>query len=300
MMRLLPNIDTTSRSSLPNVSKAFIVSFSATATGATILRSFWHLQRRIIYVFGLPAHTTHILQPLDVVVFQPFRYWHSRAVADATRSGCTHFNKLEFLAAITSIRAQTFKATTIKAAFKKTGLYPFDPEVVIGTMRERHTPTPEKLPIASSLPSVHTPYTPRALQSSAYNITEDQEWDEDVYTHLQMFTKGAVAQAYADKEVERQLRATEVAEKARKQSAATKRSSLQKQGVLYASQARLIVHQREIDRVAEAWSLLKREAEKERIIFLTSIRVKAARLALLRKRELLDVDLHSHCIYKIQ
>jgi len=126
-----------------------------------------------ICTLGLPAHTTHILQPLDVVVFQPLKYYHSRAVAEATRTGCTHFNKLEFLAAITSIRAQTFKASTIKSAFKKTGLYPFDPEVVIGSMRERRSPTLETPSQASSPPSVHTPYTPRALESFAYSLTED-------------------------------------------------------------------------------------------------------------------------------
>jgi len=243
-----------------------------------------------------------------MVVFQPLKYHHSRAVAEATRTGCTHFNKLEFLAAITSIRAATFKTSTIQSASKKTGLYPFNPEVVISSMREYRSPTPLATPTAASTPLVHTPYTPRALESFAYNITEDQEWDEDVYMHLQMFIKGAVAQAYAGKEVERRLRETEVAQKARKQRAATKRSALQRGGALYASQARHMVKQREINHLVAARALVDREAERQakrqeldHTIFLTSIRVKArARLALLRKKKLLGVDLHARCIYKVQ
>jgi len=123
-----------------------------------------------------------------------------------------------------------------------------------------------------------------------------------------MFATGAVAQAYAGKEIERRLRETEVAEKARKQRSATKRSSLQRGGVLYAAKARLMVKQREIDHIAAARALLNREAEKEakrqeteHTIFLTSIRVRAkTRLALLRKKKLLDVDLHARRIYKVQ
>jgi len=67
------------------------------------------------------------------------------------------------------------------------------------------------------------------------------------------------------------------------------------------------VKQREIDHVAAARRLLNREAERQskrqeadHIRFLTSIRAAArARLALLRKRKLFGVDLHTQCIYKV-
>ena len=53
-----------------------------------------------IHPFALPPHTSHILQPLDVVLFQPYKHWHAQAVDQATRKGCNKFDKLEFLAAI--------------------------------------------------------------------------------------------------------------------------------------------------------------------------------------------------------
>ena len=33
-----------------------------------------------IVVFGMPAHTSHLLQPLDVVMFQPYKHQYRQAV----------------------------------------------------------------------------------------------------------------------------------------------------------------------------------------------------------------------------
>ncbi len=60
-------------------------------------------ERRRIICFVLPSHATHLLQPLDVVLFQPDKHYDAEAIDEATRTGCTDFNKLEFLAALTSI-----------------------------------------------------------------------------------------------------------------------------------------------------------------------------------------------------
>ena len=56
-----------------------------------------------ITLFCLPPHTTHILQPLDVVVFQPYKHWYAEAIDKATCTGCVDFNKIEFLKALGSI-----------------------------------------------------------------------------------------------------------------------------------------------------------------------------------------------------
>jgi len=57
-----------------------------------------------IIVFCLPPHTSHVLQPLDVVVFQPYKHYHAEAVEAATRLGCGEFDKAEFLDQIDAIR----------------------------------------------------------------------------------------------------------------------------------------------------------------------------------------------------
>ena len=69
-----------------------------------------------IISFGLPSHTTHLLQPLDVCVFQPLRHWHSEAVNEAIQNGDESFTKVGFLAAFTKFRIQAFKPSTILSA----------------------------------------------------------------------------------------------------------------------------------------------------------------------------------------
>jgi len=71
-----------------------------------------------------------------VVVFQPYKHYHSEAIEAATRTGCTDFDKVEFLTAIDSIQQQTFKLSTICSAFRTTGLVPYNPSVVLAQLRE--------------------------------------------------------------------------------------------------------------------------------------------------------------------
>ena len=62
-----------------------------------------HCDKNHITPFCLLPHTMHLLQPLDVVVFQPYKHWHAEAVDAAARTRCMNFNKLEFLEALGSI-----------------------------------------------------------------------------------------------------------------------------------------------------------------------------------------------------
>ncbi|ERF69424.1 hypothetical protein EPUS_09427 [Endocarpon pusillum Z07020] len=45
-----------------------------------------YCEQQNIHIFALPPHTSHLLQPLDVVLFQPYKHFHARAVDQATRS----------------------------------------------------------------------------------------------------------------------------------------------------------------------------------------------------------------------
>ena len=89
-----------------------------------------------ILSFHLPPHTTHLLQPLDVVCFQPLKHYHAEAIDAAVRSRDAEFSKVEFLARITTIRKQAFKKNTILSSFRKTGLIPYNPSVVLNKLQE--------------------------------------------------------------------------------------------------------------------------------------------------------------------
>jgi hypothetical protein len=66
-----------------------------------------------IWPYGLPPHTSHILQPLDVVVFQPYKYHHKKRVEEAVRNSCDNFNRVKFLHCIKEMRKDAFKRLTI-------------------------------------------------------------------------------------------------------------------------------------------------------------------------------------------
>ena len=99
-----------------------------------------------IKAVGMPPYTTHLLQPLDVCVFQPLKHWHSEAVNEAIQHGDETFSKVEFLNAFNSFRSKAFKDTTIRSAWKKTGLIPFDPAFVVDKVRDGLPPTRNTTP----------------------------------------------------------------------------------------------------------------------------------------------------------
>ena len=100
-----------------------------------------------IIPFGLPPHTTHFLQPLDVGCFQPNKHYHRQAVNEATRMGNRDYSRTDFFADIEEIRRQTFKESTIKSAFKKTGIWPLNPHTVLKKLKnfepQHRTPPPD-------------------------------------------------------------------------------------------------------------------------------------------------------------
>ncbi|KJZ70789.1 hypothetical protein HIM_09802 [Hirsutella minnesotensis 3608] len=111
------------------------------------------------------ADLTHVLQPLDVVVFQPLKHYHAKALDVMVRDGLVNITKLEFLSCIQDVRMKAFKKDTVRSAFRKTGVFPFDPQVVLRVLEARQA---EKTP---SPPSRSGPYsspleTPLTLRQS--------------------------------------------------------------------------------------------------------------------------------------
>ncbi len=79
-----------------------------------------------ILLFPLPPHLTHLLQPLDVSVFQPLKHFQSKAVDKLVRDDAISLSKLDFLSYIGEVRKQAFKKNTILSGFKRAGIYPFN------------------------------------------------------------------------------------------------------------------------------------------------------------------------------
>ena len=196
-----------------------------------------------IIPFGLPAHTTHLLQPLDVVVFQPLKYWHSEAVKESMAQGDETFTKVEFLNAFNSFRRKTFKRSTVLSAWRQVGLIPFNPSIVLDKLPKRKLfsefSSPPRHPDEAYEAAFSTPRNFQELKEASYNI-------ESVYPdamNLHKFMKGALAVARKDELIVDQLAHTKAAENARRIRANQTKRVIQK-GVIRVEDCRKMTSER--------------------------------------------------------
>lgn len=97
----------------------------------------------------MPAHSSHLLQPLDIGCFAVLKRSYGRLVGTKMRNGINHIDKLDFLEAYPSARIEAFKPETIKTSFVAAGLVPFSPDQVISKLDiHLRTPTPPPSGIA--------------------------------------------------------------------------------------------------------------------------------------------------------
>ena len=161
--------------------------------------------------------------------FQPFKHWHTESVDAAVRLGSSDFDRLDFLAAFNWMRSQTFKPSTIKSAFRKTGWVPYNPEIVLEQIR-KHAPARETTP-ENTIPLVlhQTPHT-------AENVIKYGQWftglldtqsfviPKLIQKNLRQFVKGSIANGYSRYIAERDFEAIHkeaVTKRARKTLAGT-------------------------------------------------------------------------------
>jgi hypothetical protein len=214
------------------------------------------LESNKVIPYRLIPHSTHLLQPLDVGCFQPYKHWHSEAVDAATRTGCTSFNKVEFLAAIDSIRRQTFKGTTIRSGWYKTGLVPYNPEIVLGKLREMEINSFQAIP---ATPPPQSPSKHKNNNNPSRNLSpvktyrqfcDHLRWlvrveGEKLTRNTRTVLRGAYQLALAGENAYIHMRSMTAAAQARQERQKRNRQVLPCQtGVIYADQARAMVKKR--------------------------------------------------------
>ncbi|KAJ3484161.1 hypothetical protein NLJ89_g12004 [Agrocybe chaxingu] len=114
-----------------------------------------------IVIICLPSHTTHVLQPCDVGVFGPLATcWKNQVVLAVARD-------------------KAFKPETIKNAWRKTGLVPFNRDALddrvyepsLNTTTRPAQPLPATLPPSSLAIAVETPVTDEHRTADSLSTT---------------------------------------------------------------------------------------------------------------------------------
>lgn len=110
-----------------------------------------------IITLCMPAHSSHILQPLDVGCFAPLKMRYSQQVRGLARNQVFHIDKMGFLPAFQDAFNVSITKENIQGGFRGAGLVPFDPQTVLEKLDVRlHTPPgppPEVTPWQSKTPS---------------------------------------------------------------------------------------------------------------------------------------------------
>ena len=121
-----------------------------------------HCENRHIVVLCLPAHTSHILQPMDRM-FPSYKHWFRREVDKHLRCGEKRITKAYFMDILARSRPMAFTSKNVQSGFAKTGLNPFNPASAL-----RQLPL---LPLTPPRPVIPLEFqTPKDLAALRYCI----------------------------------------------------------------------------------------------------------------------------------
>ncbi|RPB03788.1 hypothetical protein L873DRAFT_1669146, partial [Choiromyces venosus 120613-1] len=92
------------------------------------------------HILCLPAHSTHLLQPLDVSIFGLLQHYYRKAADIHMQDTQTGVKKGTFWTFYHETHTLTFLPKTIQSAFQATGIVPFNPNKVLFKVTKITTP----------------------------------------------------------------------------------------------------------------------------------------------------------------
>lgn len=141
-------------------------------------------EKRII-LLCFPPHSTHILQPLDVSIFQPLKHYYQREIEYDYRDGFCTVDRQRFIQIYDKIRPQVFTPDNIRSAWEKTGLLSLNPGSVYEQLNFRpSTPPSQQQPDSEALQSspltniTSTPHRPETLEDFDRHEQRFQEFSQ--------------------------------------------------------------------------------------------------------------------------
>jgi hypothetical protein len=91
-----------------------------------------------IDLFLLPPYSSHKTQPLNLSIFRPLKTVLNLEVDRIFCHLTMQLLRIEWTSAYIETRARCFRPSSIESGFRKAGIYPFNPEILLSTL----TPPP--------------------------------------------------------------------------------------------------------------------------------------------------------------
>ncbi|ENH67784.1 hypothetical protein FOC1_g10001255 [Fusarium oxysporum f. sp. cubense race 1] len=213
-----------------------------------------YCEEKKIITLCMPAHASHLLQPLDVGCFAVLKDAYGREIEHLIRCSITHVSKTEFFTAFYTAFQATFTEKNIRGGFRGAGLYPLDPEAVISKLDvQLRTPTP---PGEVSLPSTpwvsKTPKTATEAQSQSEYLERrirrhKSSSPESIIEALKSNTKATRAIMHEVVLLRNEVRNLRDANEILSRRRRAKRTRLQKGGAMTAEEASQVIDQMDVD-----------------------------------------------------
>lgn len=220
----------------------------------------------------LPAHSSHLTQPLDVGVFSLLKKAYGAQISFLARANITHITKDDFFPEFRTAFESVFTRHNIQSSFRGAGLVPFNPEAVLSRLDIKlRTPTPPGTP--NSLPQPWVSQTPQtaveALSQSTLikdRVARHQgSSPTSILNSVDQLAKATVAMSHQLTLLNGEVKALREANQAISKRRRAKRTRLQDLGPLSGEEASQIlakkgvVEQERCDEVAEEGSAKRRK-----------------------------------------
>jgi hypothetical protein len=207
-----------------------------------------------IITLCMPAHASHLLQPLDVGCFAVLKQAYGREIEHLIRCSITHISKTEFFQAFYAAFKATFTESNIRGGFKGAGIAPLNSETVISKLDvQLRTPTPPEEAAQPSSPwTSKTPKTATEAQSQSEYLERrirrhKSSSPESIIEALKSNTKATRAIMHEVILLRNEVRNLRDANEILSRRRRAKRTRLQKGGTMTVQEASQAIDQMDVD-----------------------------------------------------
>ena len=121
----------------------------------------WECKQNNVELLFLPAHSSHVLQPLDLGTFSPLKSRYRKEIVDlACLDDAAPVKQRRFVQCYQKARAETFNSRLLRSGWVAAGLYPWNPSKGLNSSQIHVTTNPSYPAIPPPPPA--TPKRPRS------------------------------------------------------------------------------------------------------------------------------------------